>query len=126
MRTGAIAETPWMLHYVPVCLKTQGMCNEARCREPYTLGYIPDHLKTENICEKAVEKDPQSLKYVPDWVVTHQKMLRVMKLTIGRRCMFPHNDDDLIKWYEGYKKQKAQKTSIKEELMPMAWHLSRW
>ena len=58
MRTGAIAETPWMLHYVPVCLKTQGMCNEARCREPYTLGYIPDHLKTENICEKAVEKDP--------------------------------------------------------------------
>ena len=49
-----------------------------------------------------------------------------MKLTIGRRCMFPHNDDDLIKWYEGYKKQKAQKTSIKEELMPMAWHLSRW
>ena len=66
------------------------------------------------------------MKYVPDWFITHQKMLRVMKLTIGRRCMFPRNDDDLIKWYEGYKKRKAQKASIKEELIPIAWHLSRW
>ena len=66
------------------------------------------------------------MKYVPGWFVMHQKLLRVTKRTIGRRCMFPHYDDDLIKWYEGYNKQKAQKTSIKEELMPIAWHLSRW
>ena len=31
-----------------------------------------------------------------------------MKLIIGRRCMFPHNYDRLIKWYDGYEKRKAQ------------------
>ena len=38
-------------------------------------------------------------------------------------------NNDLIKWYDGYKKrkaQKAQKASIKEELMPITWHPSRW
>ena len=29
-------------------------------------------------------------------------------------------------WYSGYKKQKAQKVSIKEELLPVAWHSSRY
>ena len=44
----------------------------------------------------------------------------------GRCCMFPYNDDDLIKWYHGYKNRKAQKVSIKEELLPITWHPSRW
>ena len=38
-------------------------------------------------------------------------------------------NNDLINWYDGYKKrkaQKAQKASIKEELMPITWHPSRW
>ena len=49
-----------------------------------------------------------------------------MKLIIGRRCMFQCNDDDLIKWYDGYQKYKEQKASIKEQLMPITWHPSRW
>ena len=28
----------------------------------------------------------------------------------------------MIKWYNGYKKRRAQKAKIKEELMPIAWH----
>ena len=36
------------------------------------------------------------------------------------------NDDELIKWYNGYQKRKAQKASIKEELMSIAWHPSRY
>ena len=28
--------------------------------------------------------------------------------------------------YEGYKKRKAKKAQINEELMPNAWHPSRW
>ena len=39
------------------------------------------------------------------------------------------NDDDedkFFEWYDGYKKRKAQKTSIKKELTPIAWHLSRY
>ena len=31
----------------------------------------------------------------------------------------------LIKWYDGYKKRKAEKVKIKEELLPITWHLSR-
>ena len=37
-----------------------------------------------------------------------------------------YNDDELIKWYNGYKKRKAQKALIKEELMPITWHQSRY
>ena len=36
------------------------------------------------------------------------------------------NDDEVIKWYEGYQKRKVQKAQIKKELMPSAWHQSRW
>ena len=42
-----------------------------------------------------------------------------------------HDDNDYwydygVEGYGEYKKQKAQKASIKEELMPIAWHPSRW
>ena len=33
-----------------------------------------------------------------------------------------YHDDKVIEWYKGYKKCKAQKAKIKEELMPAAWH----
>ena len=35
------------------------------------------------------------------------------------------NDDELIEWYEGYKKCKAQKVKIKQELLLIAWHPDR-
>ena len=28
--------------------------------------------------------------------------------------------------YKGYQKRRAQKAKIKKELMPIAWHSSRW
>ena len=36
------------------------------------------------------------------------------------------NDDKLSEWYDGYKKRKAQKARIEEELMPIAWHPSKY
>ena len=36
------------------------------------------------------------------------------------------HEDKIFDWDDGYKKQKAQKTSIKKELLPIAWHPSRW
>ena len=36
------------------------------------------------------------------------------------------NEDNFFKWHNGYKKLKVQKASIKEELMPIAWHPSRY
>ena len=38
---------------------------------------------------------------------------------------YVYNDDEMFKWYEGYKKRKVKKGSIKEGLMPIAWYLSR-
>ena len=32
----------------------------------------------------------------------------------------------VIEWYDGYKKRKAQKAQIKKDLIPIAWHPSRW
>ena len=62
-------------------------------------------------------EDPWLLRYVPNRFVTQQQV----KLRDGY-CI----DDRLIKWYDGYKKRKAQKAQIEEELMPTAWHPSRW
>ena len=36
------------------------------------------------------------------------------------------DDDKFFKWYDGYKKRKAQKAKINKELLPIAWHPSRW
>ena len=33
---------------------------------------------------------------------------------------------EVIWCYRGYKQRKAQKTKIKKELMPVAWHPDRW
>ena len=41
-----------------------------------------------------------------------------------------HWDDDaedtFFECYDGNKRRKAQKTSIKKGLLPIAWHPSRW
>ena len=65
--------------------------------------------------EKAVKKYQWLLKYVPDWFVTHQQ------IKIWHDNDDYCNDDELIEWYDGYKVRKAQKASIKEELLPIAW-----
>ena len=36
------------------------------------------------------------------------------------------NDDELIEWYEGHKGRKTQKAQIEKDLMPIAWHPSRY
>ena len=72
------------------------------------------------MCNKTVRDDSFSLKFVPDYFATQQQ-LRIW-----------HDDDDycnydeMITWYDGYQKHKAQKAQIKKELMPIAWHPSRW
>ena len=36
------------------------------------------------------------------------------------------DEDKFFEWYDGYKKRKAQKVSIKKGLLPIARHPSRW
>ena len=140
----AVRREPYSLYYVPDHLKTQEMCNEAVHREPYTLWHVPDHFKTQEMCNETVEEDPYTLKFVPnplttqkmcddavckdafslqfapDWFVTQQQ------LKIWHDDHEYCNNDELIEWYDGYKKRKAHKAKIKKELIPIAWHPSRW
>ena len=69
------------------------------------------------MCDKIVGKCPSSLMYVPDWLVMQQQI----KLwhDDDEYC---DGDDELIEWYNGYKKRQAQKAQIEKELMFIAWH----
>ena len=122
----AVEDGPDTLEFVPGHLKTQEMCEKAVEQRPYLLGLVPDYFKTKEMCEKTVKDDPSSLQYVTDWFV-------------GRGSIDVWYDDDydeiiewyegykeIIEWYEGYEKRKAQKAKIKEELLAIAWHPSRW
>ena len=64
------------------------------------------------MCDDAVWGDAFSLQFVSDWFVT-QVQLKLWH-------------DKLIGWYEGYHKRKVQKAQIKKELLPIAWHPSKW
>ena len=78
------------------------------------------------MCERAIEDDPSTLEFIPDWFVTREWM-----------CMWHddyyydddwHDDwrDEFSGWYDGYEVREARKTSIKEELLPIVWHPSRY
>ena len=70
--------------------------------------------------DKAVEEGPCSLEFVADWFVTHQPV------KIWHDDDYYDDDYEIIEWYNGYQKCKAQKAEIKEELVQAAWHPSRW
>ena len=140
----AVRREPYALGYVPDCFKAHEICNEAVRREPcllenvtghlktpemcnkaareklYVLKYIPDHLKTQEMCNKAVREKPCVLKCIPDWFVTQQQ------LKIWYDDDDPYINDEIIEWYKAYQKRKSQKLKIKEELLPIACHPSRW
>ena len=81
---------------------------------------LPDCFKTREMCQKSVDRYLYLLRYVPDWFVTDQQ-IKICHDN-DEYC----NNDKLIQWYDGYKKRRAQKASIKEKLLPITWHQSRW
>ena len=74
-----------------------------------------------------MRRGPWHLKYVPDWFVTEQQLKLWYDYNDNEYCDDDDDDDEdnFFKWYEGYKKRKVQKASIKEELLPITWHPSR-
>ena len=72
------------------------------------------------MCDDAVMRSLWLLIYVPDLFVTKE----LLKMWHGDNDYC--NDDEVIEWYDGYQKSKAQKAKIKEKLFPTAWHPSRW
>ena len=139
----ALEEDPYQLKYVPDHFKTQEMFNEAvrnnaavfflvsgrfKTQEmcikalgvdPWQLKFVSDHFKTQEMCDKAVRDYLFSLWLVLDWLVTQQQ------IDIWYDDDYVYNNNEMIKWYHDYQKCKAQKASIKEELMPTAWHPDR-
>ena len=102
-------KNPCLLENVPDCLLTQEMCDIAVRMEPWSLRIIIDHLKSQEMYDESVARHPYTLEDVPDWFVREQQ--------IGLWDDDYH--DELIKWYEGYQKRKAQRAQIKKELMPI-------
>ena len=99
--------------------KTKELCIKALEVDPWSLHDIPDYLKTQEMCDKAVKDDPSSLQFVPDWFFTQEQ------LDVWYDDNYWYHDVETVEWYKGYKKQKAQKAKIKEELLPIAWHPDR-
>ena len=71
------------------------------------------------MCDDAVKNDPSSLQFVSDWFVTKQQ------IDAWFDDGYWYDDDEMIEWYDSYKKRKAQKAKVKEELLPIAWHPDR-
>ena len=71
------------------------------------------------MCDDAIKEDPSPLQFVPDWFVTQQQW------DIWYDDEYWYHYDEIIEWYKGYKKLKAQKAKIKEELLPIVWHPDR-
>ena len=59
-------------------------------------------------------------QFVPDWFVTQQQL----DIWYDNDYVY-NNGNQIIEWYKGYQKRKAQKAKIKEELLPIAWHPDR-
>ena len=138
-----VAQSSYALRYVPDELKTQQMCNEAIRENPAVFFLVPEHLRTQEMWIKALEVDPWQLYYISDCYKTQEMsddvVRRVSCSLIGVLDCFVtsqqikiwhnsddwHDDNEVIEWYEGYKKRKTQKAKIKEELLPTAWHPDR-
>ena len=99
---------------------TQRMCERVVEKDPYMLRLVPDHLKMQGMCDKTVRDYLFSLQFVPDWFVTQQQV----GIWYDDDCVY--YEIEMIRWYDGYKKRKGRKAKIKEELIPVSWHPSRW
>ena len=109
----AVEEHPWCFRSVPDKFKTQEMCNKAVDEYPANFEYVPDHYITREICNKALDDDCLCyLYFIPDWFITPK--------------MIENGDAQFHDPFKSYKQCKAQKSQIKAELLPIAWHPDRY
>ena len=85
------------------------MCIMALEVDPWQLNDITDYFKTQRMCDKIVKDEPYFLKFVPDWFVTQQEI--DIWYDDDDYC----NDDEIIEWYKGHQKRKAQKAKKKKK-----------
>ena len=110
---------PNAFHQISDHFKTQEICNKVVEVDPWQLKDVPNHFKTQEMCNKAMRYYPFSLQFVPDWFVTQQQ------IDVWYDDNYVYNDDEMIKWYDGYKARRVQKAKINKTLLPIAWHPDR-
>ena len=71
------------------------------------------------MCHDVVRSDPYSLQFVSDWFVTEEQ------IDVWYYDVEYYDNDELIEWYNNYHRQKAPKSKIKKEILPIAWHPDR-
>ena len=130
MRNKAVCRRLGALKCVPDRFKTQKMCINVVEVNTYALGDVPDHLKIQGIGDRTVKDDSSSLQFVPDWFVIREWVDMWYDDYYdddgGHWDDDDHDEDRFLELYDGCKKQKAQKSKIREELSPIAWRPSRW
>ena len=99
---------PDSFHLIPDRFKTQELCIRGTEVDPWALRFVPDHLKIQKMCDDAVRYNPFSLQFVPDWLVIREL------IDLWYDDDYAYKRPEMIEWYEGYKKRKAQKAKIKE------------
>ena len=104
----AVEVNPYMLQDVPNNFKAQEMCEKAVDDCPWLLRFVPDHFKTQEMCNEVVCNRSYTLRFVLDQFVTQQQV------EIWHDDDDYCDDDELIKWYDGYKKSKTDKAKIKK------------
>ena len=136
----AVEDEPETLKYVPHRFKTEEICKEAVRGEPYSLRHVSDHLKTQEMCEEVIHVRPEECFLIPDCFKIQEMSIRAIKAFPWRLygvpdwfvvlqeiwCVDFDDNDYLIRWHNAYQKQKAQKAKIKEELLPLPWHPTRY
>ena len=111
MSERAAEKYPGAPESLPDHRKMQEMYDAAVRKDLRTLRHIPDHFKTQEMCDDAVSKKQWLFEYVPNWLVTQQQIKKWHDY--DDHC----NNDDLIKWYEGYQITQGSKSKNKRRTL---------
>ena len=93
------------------------MCDKAVEKYHYNFAYVPDRFKAQEMCNAKFSYS-EEVDDIPDWFITPEMIEN------GGGCC-DSCDDEFREWIKGYKERKSQKTQIKDELLPIAWHPDR-
>ena len=134
MYNEAVKNKLCMLLFVPDHFWTHEMCNEVIPTMPDVFHRIANWFETQEMYDKTVKEDSSPLQFVPDWFVKQEQIdlwdddKSYEWHDDGKDKFFDGYDDEdnFFDQYEDYQKRKAQKASIKEELLRIVWHTSRY
>ena len=108
---------PNACNHISDCFKTQEMCNKTVEVDLWQLKDVTDRFKTQEMCNEAVHNKLCLMLFVLGWFVTQQQ------IHVWYDDDYGYNDNEMIKWYDVYKARKPQKAKIKEDHLPISWHL---